>query len=197
MFQIPQRPPAMYFRFFFKVVDRRRRGSRPFQGPGVPWIVACDFAAPVRNDEVVCEDQNRYSLDQSSDRHNQIEEIPPSIRLIGVDRAGHSQEPQEVHGVERDVEANGKKPEVPLAERLAHQASCSFGVPVIDACEDAEHDSADKDIVKMRNHKIRVMKLPVPWRHREHDAGQSRDQELKEESNAEKHWRSEAYSAAP
>src|SRR4051794_20924474 len=86
---------------------------------------------------------------------------------------------------------------MPLAERFAHQASGSFRVPVIDSCKDAEHDSADKDIVEVRNHKIRVMELPVPRRHREHDAGQSRDQELKEKSNAEQHWCSEAYLTAP
>src|ERR1700735_1728330 len=111
MFQVPQRSPAMYFRFFFKVVDRGRRGSRPFQSPGIPWIVACDFATPVRNDEVICEDQNRYSLDQSSDRDDEIEEVPSTIRLIGVDGPRHSQETEKVHGVERDVKANGKKPE--------------------------------------------------------------------------------------
>src|SRR5580658_2047660 len=187
----------MHFRFFFEVVDGRRRGGRPFQSPGVPWIVARDFATPIRNDEVVSKDQNRYSLDHSSDGDDKIEEVPSTIRLIGIDRPRHSQEPQEVHGVERNVKAYGKEPEMPLAERFVQQASGSFGVPVIDTCEDAEHDGADEDIVEVRNHKIRVMQLPVPRRHREHDAGQSCDQELKEEPNAEEHWRREAYSAAP
>src|ERR1700745_2217103 len=86
---------------------------------------------------------------------------------------------------------------MPFAERLIHQSPGSFGVPVIDTCEDAEHDSADKHIVKMRDHEIRVMELPVPWRHREHDPGQAGDQELKEEANAEQHRCRKAYPAAP
>jgi hypothetical protein len=53
----------MHLGFFFKVVDRRRRGCGPFQGPRVPGIVASDFAMTVRNDEVVGEDENRYPLD--------------------------------------------------------------------------------------------------------------------------------------
>src|SRR5579859_1393217 len=113
MLQVPQRPTAMYLRFFFKVVDRRGRRSRPFQGPGVPGIVTGNFATPVRNDEVVCKDQNRDSLDQAADGDDEIEEVPSTIRLIGVDRSRHSQEPQEVHGVERNVKANGKEPEMP------------------------------------------------------------------------------------
>src|SRR5207302_9075485 len=126
-----------------------------------------DVSKPVRNDEVVCQDQDCQSLDQPTDGHNQIEKVPSTGRLIGVDRPRHPQKSEKVHGVERDVEANSKKPEMPLAERFAHQASGSFWVPVIDTCEDAEHDSADKNIVEVCDHKIRVMELPVPRRHRE------------------------------
>src|SRR5258708_16976943 len=124
--QIPQGPAAMPLRFFFKVVDRTRPRCGPFQGRRVPWIVACDFSTPVRNDEVVCEDQDRNSLDQPSDGHNQIEKVPSTVRLIGVDRPWHPQKSEKVHGVERDVEANNKKPEMPFAERLVHQSPGSF-----------------------------------------------------------------------
>src|SRR5258708_27675906 len=112
----------MHLRFLLKVVDRRRGGCGPFESPGVPWIVAGDFSTPVRNDEVVSKDQDRYSLDQSSDRHNQIEKVPSTVRLVGVDRPRHPQKSEKVHGVERDVEANNKKPEMPFAERLVQQA---------------------------------------------------------------------------
>src|ERR1700691_84308 len=98
----------MHLRFFFKVVDRRRGGCGPFESPGVPGIVAGDFATPVRNNEVVSKDQDGYSLDQPPDGDDQIEKVPSTTRLIGVDRSRHPQKAEEVHRVERDVEANSK-----------------------------------------------------------------------------------------
>src|SRR5580658_4164265 len=176
MLQVPQRPPAMHLGLFFEVVSRGGRRCGPFQGPCVPWIVACDFTAPVRNEEVVCKDQDRYSLNHSSDGDDQIEKVPTAVRLIGVDRPWHPQKTEKVHGIERDMEANRKEPEMPFAERLVHQSPGGFGVPVIDACEDTEDNGTDQHIMKMCDHEIRVMELPVPRGHREHDSSQTRDQ---------------------
>src|ERR1700733_5081629 len=187
----------MHFRQLLKVVDRRWRRGSPFQCPGVPGIVACDFSLPIRDYEVVREDQDRYSLNQSPDRDNQIQEVPSTIRLIGVDRPGHPQKPKEMHRVKGDVEADCKQPEMPLPECLVHQPSCRFWIPVIDASEDAEHDGANKHVVEVSDNEVRIMKLPIPWRYREHDAGKPGDEELEEESNAEQHRSCETYSAAP
>src|ERR1700757_1320834 len=40
MLQIPQRPTAAHHRLCRKVIGGRRRGSRPFERPRVPRIVA-------------------------------------------------------------------------------------------------------------------------------------------------------------
>ena len=41
--------------------------------------------------------------------------------------------------------------------------------------------------MEMRDDKIRVAKLPVEWRSRQHDAGQTGDEELEEKADAEQH----------
>src|SRR5580658_1540317 len=102
-----------------------------------------------------------------------------------------------MHRVESNVEANGKQPEMPFPEPLIHQPSSCFRIPVIDAREDAEHNGANQDVMEVSDHEVGIMELPIPGRHREHDAGKARDQELEQESDAEQHRRCEAYLSAP
>src|ERR1700730_10132291 len=51
--------------------------------------------------------------------------------------------------------------------------------------------------MKMRDHKIRGRELPFEWGRGEHDSRQTRDQELEQERNAEKHGRFELNLASP
>jgi hypothetical protein len=51
--------------------------------------------------------------------------------------------------------------------------------------------------VEVRDHKVGVAQLPVERGSREHDAGQSGDQELEEEADAEHHRSREDDLAAP
>src|SRR5580658_6083402 len=105
--------------------------------------------------------------------------IPAAVRLIRIDRSWHSQESDEVHSVEGDVKTNEEEPEVPLAKRLAQHPPRHFGIPVVNRRKDVEDDGAHQNVVKMSDYKIRVVQLPVPWSHRQHDPRESRDQELK------------------
>ena len=51
--------------------------------------------------------------------------------------------------------------------------------------------------MEVRDHKVGVAELPVEGRGRQHDAGQSGDEELKEKCDAEHHGNGEADLAAP
>src|ERR1700722_629927 len=187
----------MHLRQFLEVVHRGWRRRCPLQCPGVPGIVASELSPPVGDDEVVCEDQDCYALNQSSYRDDQIKKVPSSIGLIGIDRSGHPQKSEKMHRVEGDVKANRKQPEMPLSERLAHQPSGRFWIPVVDGSEDAEHNSTNKHVMEVGDHEVRIMELPIPGRYREHDASEAGNQELKQESNAEQHRSCEPYSATP
>src|SRR5277367_1385633 len=51
--------------------------------------------------------------------------------------------------------------------------------------------------MKMRYYEVGIGKLPVEWRHGEHDAGKTRNQKLKKEGQAEQHRYPETKLAAP
>src|SRR5579862_2922179 len=102
-----------------------------------------------------------------------------------------------MHRVKRDVEPDDEQPEMPLAKRLVHQSSGRFWIPVVERGEDAEYNRANQHVVEVSDNEVRIMKLPIPRRYRKHDAGKSGDEELEQESNAEKHRSCETYSAAP
>ena len=46
--------------------------------------------------------------------------------------------------------------------------------PVVEGAEEREEDSADDHVVEVRDHEVRVAKLPVERRRAQHDAGQAR-----------------------
>ena len=51
--------------------------------------------------------------------------------------------------------------------------------------------------MEVGNNEIRQAKLPTEGRTRKHDAGETGNQELKEEPDAEQHWHFELNSPAP
>src|ERR1700688_2041564 len=106
---------ASYLGHDCKVVLGGRRCRCPFQGPRIPWVVACRLTEEIRNDQVVGKEQYSNSLDYTSTRNNQVKGVPAAVRLISVDGAGHAHEPKEVHSVERDMKPDDEQPEVPLA----------------------------------------------------------------------------------
>ena len=69
--------------------------------------------------------------------------------------------------------------------------------PVVDGREDGEQESADQHVVEVRDDEVRVAELPVEGHDGQHDSGETGDQELEEEADAEQHRRREADLAAP
>ena len=93
--------------------------------------------------------------------------------------------------------ADDEEPEMEFAEFFVVQVTAHFGEPIIESTKEGEEDAANDDVVEMSDDKVGVAKLPVEGSGGEHDAGESGDQELKEETDAEEHGGLELQFAAP
>src|SRR6185436_17092496 len=69
--------------------------------------------------------------------------------------------------------------------------------PIVNRGEYHENNRANNDVMKMSNDKIGISQLPVERGGGHHDACQSGNQELSQESDAEEHRSSEANLPAP
>src|ERR1035438_6694144 len=81
---------------------------------------------------------------------------------------------------------------MPLAERFIPHSACGFAEPAIECGEYCENESADQDVMEMRDHEIRISELPVPSICRKHAAGQSSNEELKQKCDAKEQRGGEA-----
>src|SRR3984893_10981925 len=79
--QVPQGTAARNHRNGSKVVRGRRRTYRPFQSPGVPWIVAGFWSFEVGINKVRDEHECGYALDECADRNDQVEGFPTRTGL--------------------------------------------------------------------------------------------------------------------
>ena len=127
----------------------------------------------------------------------QVQSIPTTPGLVGVNSARHPEYSGNVHEVECQVEPDQEKPEVPLAERFVQHSSGDFWVPVIERGEEGKQNPADECVMKVRDDEIRQAKLPIEGRRGQHDAGETGNQELEEKPDAEQHRRLELNSPAP
>ena len=89
MLQVPQRTPAANHRLVGKVVAGRRRRRGPFQGPGIPGIVAGQLAFEVRAHQIVNEDEDGDRLNKRADGDDHVPYRPVMTGLIGVDLTRH------------------------------------------------------------------------------------------------------------
>src|SRR6185437_6732743 len=197
MLEVPKRPPALHFRNGREVVCGWRRRSRPFQSPGVPWIIAGRASSKVRPEQVESEAQHRRGLEQDSDGHDHVPRFPPSIWFIGVDAPRHSQNSHSVHEIKREVEPNKEEPKMPLAEGLIEHPPGHFGIPVIESAEEGKKDSTHDYVVEMSDHKIGATELPVEGRGSEHNSRQTGDEKLEQKAEAEQHGRGITDLSAP
>ena len=149
------------------------------------------FALEVRTHQVVDEDKNAGCLEDGADADDHVQDLPAAARLVGIYAARHAEQPGNVHEVEGEMKADEKKPEVPLAELLAHHPAGDLGVPVVEGAKERKQNRADQHVVEVRDHEVRVAQLPVEGSGREHDAGEPGDEELKQEADAEHHGHGE------
>src|SRR5258708_4236868 len=92
-----------------------------------------------------------------------------------------------MHEIEGQMEPDEEEPEVQLAERLVVHSSGRLWEPVVEGRENIEENAADDDVVKVRDHEVRVSKLPIEGRRTKHDPRQARDQKLKQKGNTKQH----------
>src|SRR5580704_10814330 len=102
-----------------------------------------------------------------------------------------------MHEIKREMEPDYEKPEVQFPERLVVHPSTHLRIPVVERSEECKNDSANDDVMKMRNHKIGTAELPVERRRPQHDSRQARDQKLEQEANTEEHGNPERNFPAP
>ncbi len=84
-----------------------------------------------------------------------------------------------------------------LPKRLVVHSSGHLREPIVEGPEEREENAAHDDVVEVRHHEIRIAELPVEGRGAQHDPGQARDQELKQEGDAKQHRRLEVNLPAP
>src|ERR1700722_16702072 len=89
MLQVPQGTAALDCRNGRKVIGWGRRTGGPFQCPCVPWIIAGLRSFEIRNDQVCYKYKDCNRLNKCADCDEQIQGVPTTARLIGVDPARH------------------------------------------------------------------------------------------------------------
>src|SRR5579863_1800201 len=102
-----------------------------------------------------------------------------------------------MHEIEGQMKADEEEPEVPSAQPVGEHLAGEFGIPEVESGKDHEEDGADQHIVEMGHHEVGVAQLPVERRDGKNDAGESGDEELKEESDRKQHRRGEVDVPAP
>ena len=89
-----------------EVVGRRRRGDRPLERRGVPWVVTGDFAVLEAIAQVVDEQEHRSRQEHGAEADDHVPELPTAALAVGVVAARHALQPEEVHREEGRVEAD-------------------------------------------------------------------------------------------
>src|ERR1700688_3135958 len=154
MLQVPERTAALDCRDGSEVIRRRRGKSAPFDGPGVTRIAARSFSLEVGPQKIGDENYRAQSLEEHTNRHDEIPDIPAAPGLIGVDSTRHAQHAGNVHEIERQVEPDEEQPEVELTQSLVAHLSRHLRKPVIESTEDREQNPAHDHVMKMCTHKV-------------------------------------------
>ncbi len=98
--------------------------------------------------------------------------------------------------IEGQMKTNRKEPEMPKPKLFVEHPTEGFRVPVIEEGKNGIEDAADDDIVKMGDHKVRIIQLPIEGSDAQHDSGQSGNQELEQEGDRKDHWQFQTNLAA-
>src|SRR5258708_37085994 len=97
----------------------------------------------------------------------------------------------------RQVEAYKEEPEVPFSKGRVRHSTGHLGEPEIDAREHREKSAADKNIMKVRDHKVGIVNLQIHRNGSQHHSRQSSDQKYEEESKAPEHGQTKLKPSIP
>ncbi|CAB4667704.1 unannotated protein [freshwater metagenome] len=75
------------------------------------------------------------------------------------------------------LEADEQRPEVPLANLFVQHFSGHLWPPVVQACEEHKHHSAEHRVVEVGYDEVTVRHVKVQRRRRQNDAGQPTKEE--------------------
>ena len=197
MLDVPERTPAADDWNTGKIVFGGRRGGGPFEGPGVPGIVACRRALEHGIEEIADKNKRPNNLEENADGDDEIPDFPAAARLVSVDSPRHAEKARNMHEIEGEMETDEEEPEMEFAKFFVVEAAAHFREPVVEGTEDGEEDGANDDVVEMSDDEIRGAELPIKRNSRKHDASEAGDEELEQECNAEEHGSFEDELAAP
>src|SRR5258708_27865336 len=93
-----------------------------------------------------------------------------------------------MHRVERQVEADREKPEMPESQFLVQQSTERFWIPVIEAGEERVEQTANQNVMKVRDDEVRICELPIERNNGQHHSSQTRNEKLEKKTEAEDHW---------
>src|SRR5258705_5358114 len=86
------------------------------------------------------------------------------------------------------MEADREQPEMQKPQfRVQHSAE-SFRVPVVEAREKRVEETANQNVMKVRDDEVRICKLPIERNNGQHHSSQARNQKLEKKTEAEDHW---------
>src|SRR3989442_15420303 len=103
---------AAYRRDALKVVGGRRRGGRPLERVGLPWVGRWAPAAAQADSNIDQDEQDCGRDHKGPDGRDQVPGSPVApVGVPGGDPPRHPLEAEKVHGHERDVETEQLDPE--------------------------------------------------------------------------------------
>ena len=189
--------PSLDQRQHFELVERRRRGQRPFERGRArpPRIVGRAFLAPERNHHAVEEDHDADGRNVGAERGDHVPTVE-RIRIVNI-AARHAGQAEEVLWEEHQVHTHERHPEVQLADPLVVHVAGDLREPVVPAGKDRKHGAERQHVVEMRHHVVGFLQDTVDRRIRQHDAGDAADREQKDEPDRPQHRSFELDGAAP
>src|SRR5580704_5298008 len=116
---------------------------------------------------------------------------------IGVGPPRHSHHSQKMLHEKRHVEAKDHEPEGDFPQPLVEQPAGHLGEPVEAAREGGKYRSAEEHIMEMGYNEIGLRKLPVDRSDGKHDARQSSNHKLDQESDRKAHGSRQPNRSAP
>ncbi len=188
---------VLYLRQLGEVVERRRRGSGPFQGAAFPRVAidVGQLLAVADRDEQL----DQLAGDAAEDQHGAEERdhqvgLPQRVVVV-VQATGHAHEAEDVERHEGHVEAHQPAPEGTLAPLLVEGEAERFREPEGEAGQVAEYRAADDGVVEVGDQEQAVVQQEVRARDGQQDAGHAADGEGHHEAQGPQDRRAEAQAA--
>ncbi|CAB4604869.1 unannotated protein [freshwater metagenome] len=102
-----------------------------------------------------------------------------------------------MHWSKGHVHTNDHQPKVPFTNALAQPSTEHLRPPIIKACKESEHCTAEQHIVKVSHDVVGIGLLSITRCYSVSHSRKSTDRELCDKTDGEQHWNGEGQLAAP